>query len=200
MTPARLKLSYRGIGASASTHAFLPILWHCARFFENIYVMKQLQDSSAWPVLKTGDAVSIAGTLLTCRDATLRKIFDQESDFSALLKDKIVYFCGPTPAPPGFVIGSCGPTTSSRMEPYFEKLCQVGIRGIIGKGEISAAAAKILTKFGVIYFSGIGGAGAYLATKVKASRVIAFPELGPEAVFELLVEDFPAVVLQHEAQ
>ena len=157
--------------------------------------MHMLATSGDWPQFLSGDPIRITGELITCRDGVLNKIFIHKSEQAkALFAGKIIYFCGPTPAPPGRVIGSCGPTTSSRMEPYFEQLCQAGVRALIGKGQISADAAQILAKYKVPYFVGIGGAGALLATKVRAAEVIAYPELGTEAVYRLEVEDFPAVV------
>ncbi len=157
--------------------------------------MHIIHTSDQWQSLKPGEAVHIAGRLLTCRDGVLRRIFEEEPQRAhELFSDALIYFCGPSPAPPGMVIGSCGPTTSSRMEPYFERLCAAGIKGIMGKGEISPSARAVLQKYHVPYFAGLGGAGALLATKVTAAEVIAYPEMGAEAVFELLVTDFPAVV------
>ncbi len=157
--------------------------------------MKKINTSDHWRPLSQGEMIHISGRLLTCRDGVLNKIFTHEPEQAKQLFDgALIYFCGPSPAPPGFVIGSCGPTTSSRMEPYFERLCAAGIKGIMGKGEISADARAILEKYHVPYFAGLGGAGALLATKVTSAQVIAYVELGTEAVFELMVEDFPAVV------
>lgn len=157
--------------------------------------MINLNTEETWPKIASGKPVQLTGKLITCRDGVLHKIFMQEEQLCpTFFQDALIYFCGPSPAPPGKIIGSCGPTTSSRMEPYFEQLCNAGIKGIMGKGQISDEAAGILRHYGVTYFAGIGGAGALLSTKVTASKIIAYPELGTEAVYELKVKDFPAVV------
>ena len=157
--------------------------------------MINLNSEETWPELEKGQPVQLTGKLITCRDGVLNKIFMQNpNEATTLFAGKIVYFCGPTPAPPGRVIGSCGPTTSSRMEPYFEQLCQAGVRALMGKGQISAEAQAVLEQYNVTYLVGIGGAGALLATKVTAAEVTAYPELGTEAVYRLEVADFPAVV------
>ena len=151
-----------------------------------------LKTTEKIPDLPAGSPVFFSGKFLTMRDGTLKKYFSENPD-DDFLRGKIIYFCGPTPAPPGKIIGAAGPTTSARMEKYFEKLGKSGVAAIIEKGEISAAAREILQKEKIKYFAAFGGAGAFLATKITAASVKKFPELGAEAIFELSVENFPAI-------
>lgn len=155
--------------------------------------MKHILSSKKWPAFEPGEILELSGEILTLRDGTLKKLF-REEDSPAILNESVVYFCGPTPSPPGKIIGSCGPTTSSRMEPYFKKMMQCGVRAIIGKGEISKASEEILKKYNRQYFATIGGIGASLSSNVKKAEIIRFPELGPEAIYQLQVEDFPLIV------
>ncbi len=110
------------------------------------------------------------------------------------LKNQLIYYAGPTPAPKGMPIGSCGPTTSSRMDAYTLPLLEKGLKGMIGKGKRSEAVIKAIKKFKAVYFIAVGGAAALLATKVKKAKIIAYPELGTEAIYELEVKDFPVIV------
>lgn len=152
-----------------------------------------LQTHKDWQKLQPKEPVLLSGELLTARDATLQMIFEKgDSEF---LQNKIIYFCGPTPPPPGKIIGSCGPTTSSRMEPFLEKLGKSGVKALIGKGEFSEPAQKILQKYDIRYYAAIGGTGALFSTKVISAGIIKYPELGPEAVYCLTVEDFPVVFM-----
>ena len=151
-----------------------------------------IDTADQWPAFDTGQVIELSGDIITARDATLKVIFESEQD--TLLKDAVVYFCGPTPAPEGRVIGSCGPTTASRMEPFFEQMCHAGVKGLIGKGQISKKAHALLDQHKVVYFSAIGGAGAVYGGCVESAKVIAFAELGPEAIYQMQVKDFVAVV------
>jgi len=148
--------------------------------------------------LKAGDKVLISGVIYTARDAAHKKMVEaytrgEELPFDP--KDQIIYFVGPTPAPPSKVIGSAGPTTSVRMDAYSPTMISLGLRGMIGKGFRQSEVIEAMKKYGAVYFGAIGGAGAFLSSCIKEAEIIAYPELGPEAVRRLVVEDFPAVVL-----
>ena len=147
--------------------------------------------------LKTGDMVLITGTIYSARDAAHKKLIeliDQGKELPFELNGNIIYYLGPTPARDGQVIGSAGPTTSSRMDKYTPTLLSLGLKGMIGKGRRSPEVIEAIKKDGAVYFAAIGGAGALLSKRIKESRVIAFEELGTEAVREMVVEDFPAIV------
>ncbi|KLU59467.1 fumarate hydratase class I, aerobic [Peptococcaceae bacterium CEB3] len=148
--------------------------------------------------LKAGDNVLINGVIYTARDAAHKKMVEALSRGEALpfdVRDQIIYFVGPTPAKPGQVIGSAGPTTSGRMDAYSPTLLALGLTGMIGKGLRSAEVIEAMKKQGAVYFGAIGGAGALIAKCIVAAEVIAYPELGPEAVRRLVVKDFPAMVI-----
>jgi fumarate hydratase subunit beta len=154
-------------------------------------------DNALIESLRCGDPCLITWRILTARDKAHDRIRQMLADGEPLpfnLKDEILYYVGPTPAKEGMVIGAAGPTTSSRMDPFSEMILSMGIKGMIGKGMRDRNTRELLVKYKAVYFSSIGGAGAYLSKRIKTSRVIAFEDLGPEAVFELHVEDFPAVV------
>ncbi|MBR2871949.1 MAG: Fe-S-containing hydro-lyase [Lentisphaeria bacterium] len=148
--------------------------------------------------LKAGDEVRLTGIIWTGRDAAHKKLvalLEAGKDLPVELKDQIIYFVGPCPAPPGRPIGSAGPTTSGRMDAYSPILIEkCGLTGMIGKGGRSAAVVDAMKRFGAVYFGATGGAGALIARKIKSCEVIAFPELGTEAIHKLYVEDFPLVV------
>jgi fumarate hydratase subunit beta len=147
--------------------------------------------------LKAGQEVLISGRLLTGRDAAhkrLCELLDQGKPMPVDLKDQIIYFVGPTPARPGRVIGSAGPTTSSRMDKYSPKLLAIGLRGMIGKGYRSPNVVESLVKYHAIHFAAVGGLGAILGKAIKSAKVLAYEDLGTEAIRELIVEDFPAIV------
>lgn len=148
--------------------------------------------------LEVGDEVLISGTVYTMRDAAHAKVTEIIKNKGKLpfdLDNQVIYYCGPTPAKEGNVIGSCGPTTSSRMDIFTPLLLEHGLKGMIGKGERSVAVKDAIAKYGAVYFSAMGGLGAEYARDVKKSEVIAFPELGPEAIYKLEIEDFYAVVI-----
>ncbi len=147
--------------------------------------------------LKVGDRVRISGTIYTARDASHRRLIEILKKGGKLpipLKNQILYYTGPTPARPGRVIGSAGPTTSSRMDPYTIPLLKKGLRGMIGKGERSKEIREAVKKYQAIYFVATGGAGALLAQYIEKTEVIAYPDLGPEAIYRIEVRDFPAIV------
>ena len=147
--------------------------------------------------LKAGDFVLISGWFLCGRDATHRKLVSaiKEGSFSFDFTNQAIYYVGPTPAPPGKVIGSSGPTTSGRMDAYMEFFLALGISATIGKGKRSLEVKKLLKEHKAVYLATFGGAGAFLNQFVKKVETIAFSELGPEAFFRIKVEDFPAVVI-----
>ncbi|MDR3541980.1 MAG: Fe-S-containing hydro-lyase [Desulfosporosinus sp.] len=148
--------------------------------------------------LKAGDNVLISGVIYTGRDAAHKKMveeMEQDVELPFSMKDQIIYFVGPTPAKEGQVIGSAGPTTSGRMDAYSPKLIAEGLTGMIGKGLRSPDVVEAMKKHGAVYFGAIGGAGALIAKRIVSSEVIAYPELGPEAVRRLVVKDFPVIVI-----
>jgi fumarate hydratase subunit beta len=147
--------------------------------------------------LKAGDEVLITGTILTARDAAHKRLCDILKKGKKLplnLKDAVIYYCGPTPARPGKAIGSCGPTTSSRMDAFTPQLIRLGLAGMIGKGDRSEEVVEAIKKNKCVYFLAVGGIGALLSTKVKSAKAILFNDLGPEAIYKLEVKDFPLLV------
>ncbi|MDR3209964.1 MAG: Fe-S-containing hydro-lyase [Oscillospiraceae bacterium] len=147
--------------------------------------------------LRAGDAVTLSGTLYAARDAAHKRFIELLDAGEPLPFDPrgaVIYYCGPTPAPPGAVIGSAGPTTSARMDAYAPRLLRLGVSGMIGKGARAPSVTEAIRETGAVYFAALGGAGALLAAAITASEVVAFPELGAEAVYRLTVADFPAVV------
>lgn len=148
--------------------------------------------------LKSGDSVLISGTIYTGRDAAHQRLVDAINNGEALPfdpKDSIIYYVGPAPAKPGKPIGSAGPTTSYRMDDLTVPLLDLGLTGMIGKGARNQTVIDSMKKNGAIYFAAIGGAGALIANTIKECEIIAFEDLGPEAVRKLTVVDFPAVVV-----
>lgn len=148
--------------------------------------------------LKTGDNVLISGVIYTGRDAAHKKMVEALARGEALpfdVKDQIIFFVGPTPPKPDQVIGSSGPTTSYRMDAYSPTLIEQGLTGMIGKGLRSDEVIAAMKKYGAVYFGAIGGSGALLAKRIVEAEVIAYPELGPEAVRRLVVKDFPVMVV-----
>jgi fumarate hydratase subunit beta len=148
--------------------------------------------------LRTGDRVTISGHLYTARDAAHRRLTEliqEKKDLPIPLEGQVIYYVGPSPAPPGRVIGAAGPTTSYRMDPYTPQLLKMGLKGMIGKGKRSQEVLDAMVQYGAVYFAAIGGAGALMAKAVKDAQIIAYEELGPEAIRQLTVEDLPAVVV-----
>jgi len=148
--------------------------------------------------LKAGDRVLITGAIYTGRDMAHKYMVEGHQKGEKLpfdLKGQILYYTGPTPAPPGKPIGSAGPTTSYRMDKYTPYLLELGLKGMIGKGPRGQEVKDAIKKHKAIYFAAIGGAGALISKAIRKAEPIAYPELGTEAVMRLEVEDFPAVVV-----
>ncbi len=141
--------------------------------------------------LRAGDELLISGKLYTARDAA-HQAFGDKPPFD--LKGQIIYYASPTPSRPGQVIGAIGPTTASRMDAFLEPLLRAGLKATIGKGNRGPEAVELMKKYGAVYLLVPGGTAALLSRHVKKSTVIAYPQLGPEAVLELEVLDFPAIV------
>ena len=148
--------------------------------------------------LKAGDRVLLSGVIWTGRDQAHKRLvalLDEGKPLPVELKDQVIYFVGPCPAPPGRQIGSAGPTTSYRMDAYSPRLLEAcGLRGMIGKGARTSPVVEAMRRCGAVYFAATGGAGALIAQCIKRCELIAFPDLGPEAIYRLEVEDFPLVV------
>jgi len=148
--------------------------------------------------LRAGDRVLLSGTIYTARDAAHARLVALLAEGRALpfpTEGQVIYYVGPTPPRPGQPIGSAGPTTSGRMDPYTPALLAAGLRGMIGKGNRSAEVRDALVKHKAVYFGATGGAGALLARRIVSAEVVAWEDLGPEAVRKLVVEDFPLVVI-----
>lgn len=144
--------------------------------------------------LKVGDKVLLSGVIYTARDAAHKRLIFDIKKLPLNLKNQIIYYCGPTPAMPGRTVGSAGPTTSGRMDGFIAPLLKAGLKGMIGKGPRSKEVRGLIKKFKAIYFVATGGAGALLARHIKSSKVVAYPDLGPEAIHEFIVVDFPVIV------
>lgn len=148
--------------------------------------------------LRAGDRVYLSGPLYTARDMAHKRLYDLIQSGQPLpidLSSHVIYYVGPTPARPGAVIGSAGPTTAGRMDPYTPALLARGVKGTIGKGYRSAEVREAMVRYGAVYFAATGGAGALLARRIKKAGVVLYEDLGPEAVHLLEVEDFPVVVI-----
>lgn len=147
--------------------------------------------------LRVGEKLLISGKLYTARDAAHKRFVEALSRGKPLpidLQGQVIYYVGPTPAKPGAVIGSAGPTTSLRMDKYMEPLLKAGLKATIGKGYRSWKVVELMKKYKAVYLVATGGVGALLSKKIKRARVVAYEDLGPEAVRELEVEDFPVIV------
>jgi fumarate hydratase subunit beta len=147
--------------------------------------------------LKAGDQVAISGVIYTGRDAAHKRLVEAHQAGKELpidLKGQIIYYVGPCPAKPGQAIGSCGPTTSFRMDAYAPTVMDLGLKGMIGKGPRTQAVIDSMIKNKAVYFAAIGGAGAVIAKSVKKAEIVAYEDLGPEAIYRLEVEDFPCIV------
>ena len=148
--------------------------------------------------LHVGDNVLISGVIYTGRDAAhkrLCELLEQGKELPVDLKDSVIYYVGPAPAQPGQVIGSAGPTTSYRMDAYAPALLDLGLKGMIGKGKRSPEVVESMKKNGAVYFGAIGGCGALLAKCIKKAEVVAYEDLGAEAIRRLEVENLPVVVI-----
>lgn len=155
------------------------------------------EDMARW--LRVGDSVLLSGIILTGRDAAHRRLvelLDSGVELPVELRDQIIFYVGPTPAPPGRPIGAAGPTTAGRMDIYAPRLiAECGLRGMIGKGARNAAVREACSTYGAVYFGAIGGLGAVLGNCISAAEIVAYPELGPEAIYRLTVRDFPLLVV-----
>ncbi len=163
-----------------------------------IRIEAPITDDSVIENLKAGDLVLISGVIYTARDAAHKRIveaLDRGEKPPIELKGQVIYYAGPAPAKPGKPIGSVGPTTSYRMDPYAPRLLSEGLKGMIGKGTRSQEVIEAIKKYKGVYFGAVGGAAAYLARCVKSAEVVAYEDLGPEAIRRLVVEDFPAFVV-----
>ena len=148
--------------------------------------------------LRAGEEVSLCGTVLTARDQACARLFgllQEDKPLPVDMEGQVIYFVGPTPAPPGRVIGAAGPTTSGRMNPFMPEFLSRGLRGFIGKGYLSDPVKQALMQHGGVYFGAIGGTGALLSAAIAEAKVIAFDDLLTEAVRKLVLRNFPAVVL-----
>ena len=148
--------------------------------------------------LKAGDYVYLTGTIYTARDAAHKRMYEALQNGEALpfdIEGNVIYYMGPSPAREGRPIGSAGPTTASRMDKYTPALLELGMRGMIGKGRRTEAVRESMMKNQAVYFAAVGGAGALLSKAIKSSEVIAYDDLGTEAIRKMKVENFPAIVV-----
>lgn len=160
--------------------------------------IKMPLDEETIKKLKAGDQVFITGVIYTARDAAHKRLveaLDKGEKLPFGLANQTVYYMGPSPAKPGQVIGSAGPTTSGRMDSYASRLMAAGLKGMIGKGNRSQAVKDAIKKYKAVYFAAIGGAGALISRSIKKAEVIAYEDLGAEAIRRLEVENFPVTVI-----
>ncbi|MFH1879128.1 MAG: FumA C-terminus/TtdB family hydratase beta subunit [Candidatus Omnitrophota bacterium] len=163
---------------------------------EKLLKIKAPLDGEALCKLKAGDTVKLSGVIYTARDQAHLRMYNMIMKGEPLpveLKAQIIYYCGPSPRGER-IIGSCGPTTSGRMDAFSPALMTKGLKGMIGKGKRSAEVKEAIKKYRAVYFLAPGGAGAYLSERVRSCTAAAFEDLGPEAVYRLEVEDFPLIV------
>ena len=161
------------------------------------YITVPLSDEDARS-LKSGDYVYVTGTIYTARDAAhkrMQEALDRGEVLPLELKNNVIYYMGPSPAREGRPIGSAGPTTASRMDKYAPALLDLGLKGMIGKGKRSQAVKDAIVRNGAVYFAAVGGAGALLSKSIQSSEVIAYDDLGTEAIRRLKVKDFPVIVV-----
>jgi fumarate hydratase subunit beta len=148
--------------------------------------------------LEIGDQVLVSGVIYTARDAAHKRLLEMLAAGQKLpvdLKGQILYYVGPSPARPGKVIGAAGPTTSYRMDSYAPTLIKMGLKAMIGKGKRSPEVIAAMQKYKAVYLGATGGAGALISQCIKEAQVVAFPELGPEAIHQLVVKDLPTIVI-----
>ena len=160
--------------------------------------IKSPMDNKTIESLKAGDQVLISGIMYTARDAAHKRIveaLDKGEKAPFEIKGQTIYYMGPSPAKPGEVIGAAGPTTSGRMDAYAPRLMEVGLKGMIGKGLRTKEVKDAMKKYKSVYFAAIGGAGALISKSIKKAEVIAYDDLGAEALRRLEVENFPATVI-----
>ncbi len=155
-------------------------------------------DDAVIQELRAGEKVLLTGFIYTARDAAHKRFIDALGRGETLpfdVTNQIIYYCGPSPAPPGKVIGSAGPTTSSRVDVYTPQLLSLGLKGMIGKGRRSSEVREALKRYKAVYFGATGGAGALISQAIVSSEIVAYEELGPEAVVKLGVKDMPLFVI-----
>lgn len=155
-------------------------------------------DSETAASLHAGDYVYLTGTIYTARDAAHKRMYEaleRGEQLPFAMEDQVIYYMGPSPARPGRPIGSAGPTTASRMDKYAPALLDLGLRGMIGKGKRNQAVKDAVVRNGAVYFAAVGGAGALLSRSIVSSEVIAYEDLGTEAIRRLEVNDFPVIVV-----
>lgn len=148
--------------------------------------------------LRAGDYVYLSGVIYTARDAAHKRMYDALENGESLpieMQNNVVYYLGPTPARPGHVIGSAGPTTSSRMDKYAPKLLDLGLKGMVGKGKRTQEVIDAVVRNGAVYFAAVGGAGALLSKCIKKADVVAYDDLGTEAIRRLEIENLPVIVV-----
>ncbi len=148
--------------------------------------------------LRAGDSVLLSGSLYTARDAAHKRMLEALDKGEPLpfdIKGQVIYYVGPAPAGPGYAVGSAGPTTSYRMDAYTPQLLNLGLKGMIGKGKRSAAVVDAMKEHNAVYFGATGGAAALIAKRIIKSEVIAYPDLGAEAIHRFEIKDFPVIVL-----
>jgi fumarate hydratase subunit beta len=148
--------------------------------------------------LRAGDEVLLSGIVYTARDAAherLVALLNERKPLPVDLRGQVIYYCGPTPARPGRPIGSAGPTTASRMDSYTPQLIAYGVRGMIGKGRRSLEVQEAIKRFHAVYFGAVEGTAALLGQRVQEAKVVAFPDLGTEAIHRLVIQAFPVVVV-----
>jgi fumarate hydratase subunit beta len=163
----------------------------------NIIKLTVPAEQQALETLRAGDVVHLSGTVLTGRDAAHKRmiqLLEQGRPLPFEIHNQAIYYTGPCPAPPGRIIGSCGPTSSSRMDPYTPRLLDLGLKIIIGKGQRNSEVVAAVRRNKAVYLAAIGGAGALIAKCVRQSEIIAFDDLGPEAVYRMEMENFPLIV------
>lgn len=161
------------------------------------YINAPISDEEA-KSLQAGDYVYITGTIYTARDAAHKRMYEALEKKQALpmdMKNSIIYYMGPSPAREGRAIGSAGPTTASRMDKYAPALLDLGLKGMIGKGKRSLQVREAIVRNGAVYFAAVGGAGALLSKCIVSSEIIAYDDLGTEAIRRLEVKDFPVIVV-----
>ena len=162
---------------------------------KHINVPLSAEDASS---LHAGDYVYLTGTIYTARDAAHKRMYEALEAGETLplsMENNVIYYMGPSPAREGRTIGSAGPTTASRMDKYAPTLLDLGLKGMIGKGKRSAAVKEAIVRHGAVYFAAVGGAGALLSRSITSSEVIAYDDLGTEAIRRLEVKDFPCIVV-----
>ncbi|MEO0249091.1 MAG: Fe-S-containing hydro-lyase [candidate division WOR-3 bacterium] len=155
-------------------------------------------DAAVIEQLRAGDKVLLSGTIYTARDAAHKRFIDTVDagrDLPFDVRGQVIYYCGPSPAPPGRVIGAAGPTTSGRMDTFTPRLLSLGLKGMIGKGRRSQAVKDAIVRYKAVYFGATGGAGALLSRAVVSYDIVAYEDLGPEAVAKLVVKELPLFVI-----